>query len=129
MTLNDMLRDVATKQGSDLHLQAGSPATMRRDDGSLEALSQEALSSETIEGLLREAVPAAEAEKVGARDYTTSWEVEGLGRVRASLYRQNRTVAAALRLVPSEVPDLDRIGAPEGVRKLCELRKGLVLVT
>lgn len=129
MTLYEMLREVVDKQGSDLHLQAGTPPMMRGCDGELRAMGEQTLDADEIEQLLREAMPAEEAEHIGDRDYATSWEVDGVGRVRAALYRQNRTVAAALRLVPERVPDLDTIGAPPGVRSLCELRKGLVLVT
>src|SRR5690606_38237188 len=58
-----------------------------------------------------------------------AYSLPGVGRFRANVYRQRGSLAAAFRLIPTSVPDLDELGLPPAVAGLCELSQGLVLVT
>jgi twitching motility protein PilT len=128
MTLQELLKTAAEKNASDLHLQAAMPP-MLRVDGALQAVAETPLQAAEVETLLHEGLPEADAAHVQDLDYQTAFEVPGVGRVRASLYQQNRTPAATLRIIPSTLLPFEQYGFPEGVRKLCELPRGLVLVT
>lgn len=50
-------------------------------------------------------------------------------RFRINLYHTMEGLDAAVRIVPKEVPDCDRLGMPKTIRKLAALRSGLVLIT
>jgi twitching motility protein PilT len=50
-------------------------------------------------------------------------------RFRASYLRKTTGAGAVFRAIPSEILTLDALGVPAGIRKLVELRAGLVLVT
>jgi twitching motility protein PilT len=50
-------------------------------------------------------------------------------RFRANVHHQRGKYAAALRLLPNEVPTLSSLELPSQVAQLCTLRRGLVLVT
>lgn len=58
-----------------------------------------------------------------------AWALASGQRFRINLYRSAEGLAAAVRIVPREIPDCDGLGLPETVRKLAQLRRGLVLLT
>lgn len=58
-----------------------------------------------------------------------SFSVGGLGRFRCNVYRQRGSMAAVLRVVKFDLPDFTALGIPGSVMNLCNLNKGLVLVT
>ncbi len=64
---------------------------------------------------------------VEERDYVFS--IPGLARVRANVYRQNATAAAALRIIPLSPPTLDELELPEALKDLAMQPRGLILVT
>lgn len=58
-----------------------------------------------------------------------SFSIKGTGRFRANIYRQRGSFSAVLRCVPFELPDSSKLGIPESVMNLSELKSGIVLVT
>ena len=52
-----------------------------------------------------------------------------MGRCRASVFRQRGSIAVALRLIPTQPPDLDSLGVPPSIAKLADESRGLVVVT
>lgn len=50
-------------------------------------------------------------------------------RFRINLYNNIDGLAAAVRIIPKEVPTCAGLGLPDAVRKVAELRRGLVLLT
>ena len=115
---------------SDLHLTSGKPASYRVD-GELQIDEQESvLTVDVFEQLLIEIAPEhnrQEFEETNDTDF--AYEVDGVGRVRANFFRSNAGPCAVFRLIPQQVLTLDQLGAPESVRQLCGLTKGLVVVT
>jgi len=53
----------------------------------------------------------------------------GIGRFRANYYRTLGDIAAAFRIIPTEIPSLDDLNAPQIYKKLIKREKGLILVT
>jgi twitching motility protein PilT len=124
-----LLTEAVEKGASDLHLCAGS-APMIRSQGELVPLSDVILTPEKC----RELIYSVFAENQRAR-FEENWEldfalmVKGLGRFRANAHYSRGTIEAAFRHIPDYIPDLDTLGLPPIVRKLCTLKQGLVLVT
>jgi len=58
-----------------------------------------------------------------------SFSIKGTGRFRANIYRQRGSFSAVLRCVPFELPDSAKLGIPESVMALSEIKSGIVLVT
>ncbi len=54
--------------------------------------------------------------------------LEGVGRLRCSVYHQNDRVGAAFRLIPEHLPTFEELGLPEIVRTIAKFPRGLVLV-
>ncbi|MCH5203235.1 MAG: PilT/PilU family type 4a pilus ATPase [Oscillospiraceae bacterium] len=58
-----------------------------------------------------------------------SISVVGMGRFRANVFKQRGSYAAVLRYVPFTLPEPDKLGIPEGVMRLSQMKSGIVLVT
>ncbi|MFS8641276.1 MAG: type IV pilus twitching motility protein PilT [Symbiobacteriaceae bacterium] len=123
------LRQAADCGASDLHLTVESPPVVRVH-GELQDLPGPRLRPEQVEALVRPILDQRLQERLerdGQVDF--AYSLPGVGRFRANVYRQRGSLAAAFRLIPTSVPDLDELGLPPAVAGLCELSQGLVLVT
>jgi twitching motility protein PilT len=64
-----------------------------------------------------------------AEEVDLVFTIPGLVRVRANLFLQRTTAAAALRIIPLQPLSLEDLGLPAVVKELCGQRQGLILVT
>ncbi|NVB82004.1 MAG: PilT/PilU family type 4a pilus ATPase [Kofleriaceae bacterium] len=115
--------------GSDLHLSPGYPP-MLRIRGQLVADGDKPLTSPDIEALL---LPLLSAEQratfEGGGDLDFAHAHGTKARFRANYLRKLTGTGAVFRAIPTIIKTLDELGVPAGIRKLAELRAGLVLVT
>ena len=59
-----------------------------------------------------------------------AYEVEDVGRFRVNAFHQRRLVGFVFRHIPRVLPSLEELNLPaEQLRKLCDMHRGLVLVT
>ena len=58
-----------------------------------------------------------------------SYTIDGLSRFRGNILFQRNTMSVNFRVIPLEIPELDALGLPPGVKNLCHQSRGLVLVT
>lgn len=128
--LDALLRQVAEGGGSDLHLTAGAPPTIRVRGEMTPVPGQPVLAAED----LREAVYAVLTERQRqvleeTRELDLSYAVPGLARFRVNVFWQREALGAVLRLIPWEVKPLSELGMPPVVESFADLRRGLVLVT
>ena len=129
-TLEKLARKLVEDGGSDLHIAAGSPPMMRID-GRLETAGEEQLDAEASRKLVY-AILSAEQVKRFEEDLELdmSFGIEGLGRFRTNVFLQRDAVGAVLRVIPRETIPFNELGLPpEACERICNLRKGLVLVT
>jgi twitching motility protein PilT len=115
---------------SDLHLTS-SIAPMFRIDGEMAAIDGcPPITAEQMLNLLFEITPEEnkrEYQKVFDTDF--AYELPEYGRFRANLFRDHRGPGGVFRLIPSKIPSAESLGLPKAVLDLCQLPKGLVLVT
>ena len=130
MTVDPLVAIAVARQASDIHLRAHQ-FPLIRVHGTLERLTTFPLvSHEDIEGAARQLLTADQMEKLTRRQEVDAALVfEGLGRCRASVFRQKGTLAISLRLIPSNPPNLDELGLPASVLALVHESRGLVLIT
>jgi twitching motility protein PilT len=128
LRLEDWLRLVAARGGSDLLLVAGAPPSVRID-GRVHPLEDGPLDGVDVEGAVLPALPPhARAMYRSAHIADGSFRVAGVGRFRINLHRERGRAAAAVRLLPTRVPRLATLGLPPAVELLSRLPRGLVLV-
>jgi twitching motility protein PilT len=115
--------------GSDLHLGAGYPP-MLRIRGELVPEGDRVLTAADIDALLAPLPSRAQAAQFAATgDLDFAYAHGTRARFRANYLRKTTGAGAVFRAIPSEILSLDALGVPAGIRKLVELRSGLVLVT
>jgi twitching motility protein PilT len=62
-------------------------------------------------------------------DIDFSYEIPGLSRYRVNVFRQQRGAGAVFRVIPTKILTIEQLGLPDQVRRVTNLRSGLVLVT
>jgi twitching motility protein PilT len=62
-------------------------------------------------------------------DTDFAYEITGIARFRANLFRDRNGVGAVLRQIPHRIQTFEALGLPDCCKTLCMLNKGLVLVT
>lgn len=127
--LHKLLTYAVQKEASDIHLSAGSPPIVRIH-GSLRRIEGTILTSQNIESICR-AILTEEQNRIlqEHNELDFAYPVPGLARFRTNLFFQMRGGAAAFRTIPDRVRSLEELRAPQGIRKLCREKKGIVLVT
>jgi twitching motility protein PilT len=58
-----------------------------------------------------------------------AYSVSGLGRFRANIFQQRGSVSIVLRVIPDQTKNSGSLGLPPVLDKICEERRGLILVT
>jgi twitching motility protein PilT len=115
--------------GSDLHLAAGYPP-MLRIRGDLVADGDRVLTAADVDALIAPLLSREQAAQFAATGDLDFAHAHGTrARFRANYLRKTTGAGAVFRAIPSEILSLDALGVPTGIRRLVELRSGLVLVT
>jgi twitching motility protein PilT len=128
-SLDQLLAQAIASNVSDIILVNGSPVTFRMN-GALTALPGSDISTEHIWKLLEPLLTASQHEELKERKCLDFCFVRGeTGRFRANLHFQRGTLAASIRLLPSEVPSLESLHLPRSLSVLAERRQGLILLT
>jgi twitching motility protein PilT len=124
-----LLRMLVESGGSDLHLRCGERPIVRRD-GDLVRLEEAELDDATLSAMLLSIMPARNRSEFGeTNDTDFAHEITGLARFRANALRDRLGAAAVFRVIPATIITADQLGLPACVQQLCQLTKGLVLVT
>ncbi len=130
-SIEDAFERLIEIQASDLLLSCGSPPRVRKD-GQLELFKADEppLTPADTERLIKEILQPGDWRILQKRrqvDFAYTWRDKV--RIRANAYFQRDSIAAALRLLPLEIPGFELLGMPESVHRLLERRQGLILVT
>lgn len=130
LKIETMLEEVIKSKASDLHLQVGVPP-MLRVDGALKPIPDTknldaATVAKLVDGLFDE------PQKVifdKDKEVDFSFSFGDYGRFRVNAFHERGNVAAALRLIPKDILNLEQLGLPKVVGTFASYPRGLVLVT
>lgn len=127
--MNELLKRTVEMKASDLHLVPGfKPAV--RVNGEICSMDYPVLAPPNVEDLVHSLLNTEQQERL-KKDWELdfSYAIHGIARFRGNVMKQRGTLAAAFRAVPFTLPQFDELGLPEEVKGLCDLSRGLVLVT
>ena len=128
-SLDRILKHAVDRGASDVLLVVGSGVVLRLG-GHLERAPEPVLTDQAIHDLLLPLLlPERRKELETLRTFDFSFVREGIGRFRANLHYQRGTLAAALRILPAEIPTLESLNLPAHIGKLVDRKQGLILVT
>jgi twitching motility protein PilT len=131
ITMEELLRTMVERGGSDLHISAGSAPRTRIDGSLLEIPQTEIMSPEQTKKLVYSVLDGPQISRFEQDlELDMSFGLAGVGRFRVNVFFQRGAVGSVLRTIPYEIFTFDQLGLPVVVCKhLCELSRGLVLVT
>jgi twitching motility protein PilT len=128
--IDRLFHRLVAEGASDLHLSANE-APMIRKDGDMQRLSGEpVLNAEQLFALLAPIIPDTNRAQFDKEDDTDfAYAIEGLARFRANLFRDRHGAGAVFRTIPAKIISSEKLGLSTAITDLCNLHKGLVLVT
>ena len=129
--IDALFRQMCEVGASDLHLTSGMPPLVRKD-GEMRPLTEGAApyTRDALTRLLMEVTPAHNRAEFEARNDTDfAYEILGLARFRANIFMDRMGIGGVFRVIPSKILTAEQLGLSQHVLNLCQLKKGLVLVT
>ena len=130
MNVDDLLRIAVERKASDLHLKVGNHPYLRID-GSLHPLAEQPrISPEEMLSMAFSMMTNRQKQKFKeTAELDLSYGVPGLGRFRVNIFQQRGNVGMVLRVIPTKIKSIDDLMLPPIINKICEEKRGLVLVT
>jgi twitching motility protein PilU len=126
--VNDLLRLMISRNGSDLFLTADFPPAIKVD-GKVTKVSPQPLNSQHTLALARAVMndkQAAEFEKTKECNFAIS--PQGIGRFRCNAFVQQGHVGIVMRTIPQVLPTIDGLRLPEVLKEVAMTKRGLVIL-
>ncbi|MBO4956578.1 MAG: PilT/PilU family type 4a pilus ATPase [Rickettsiales bacterium] len=128
--LNNLLLELKEKNVSDIHIKSDHKIYCRINGDIVVLENSKELSSDDIinnlQTVLNNRIKTEFMENMQA-DF--GFSATNKTRYRANLYKTTNGVSLALRTINSDITPLDKLGAPEVLKKIANLQKGLVIIS
>lgn len=130
MQIHDLLQFTIDNKGSDIHLVAGSPLSVRVNGVLSFPAGSTILTKEQVESLIFSVLSAEQKKSLEEhKEIDLAYQFEQKGRFRISAYRQMDSYAAAFRLIPDEILSIDELNLPKIFHSFASYNQGLILFT
>ncbi len=128
--LHRLLKAAVDSGASDVHLKPGKPPVFRVN-GALHVLTKHPpLTAQDMSAIARLVLDDRQIERYKQNhQIDLAYSVTGLGRFRLNVYQQRGTLAFAFRVIPYKVQSFVELHMPPILEKICQERRGMVLVT
>jgi twitching motility protein PilT len=128
--LDELLRTQASRKASDLHLRSGERAVFRVDGDIVREDNVEPFTADFLERMLLGIMPERNRREFDeTNDTDLAYELPDLARFRVNVFRDRHGIGSVIRAISSRVVTAEEMGITPEVQRLCDLSKGLVLVT
>ncbi len=128
--IDDLLVTATAHFASDLHLKVGSFPVMRIGGELFPVADAPRLSPEDTLDMAFSMMSNRQKQKLKeVSEVDIAYSVKGLGRFRAIIFQQRGTVSIVLRVIPDQSKNTAALGLPPVIDRICEERRGLILVT
>ena len=128
--IDSLFQRMSDLGASDLHMTSGRKPMFRLHGDMVSIEDCAVLQPDQMRQVLYEITPKAFQkifEDTGDADF--AYEIPGTARYRCNLFLDHRGPGAVFRLIPAEVLTAEQLALPASVLDLCNLSKGLVVVT
>ncbi|MBQ48264.1 MAG: type IV pili twitching motility protein PilT [Zetaproteobacteria bacterium] len=127
--LPQLFKTLIDQGASDLHISALTPPRLRID-GQLVPLNLPALTPEQSMSLCYSILTESQKKSFEeSKEIDLAFSIRDLARFRANIYLERNHVAGAFRVIPFKIYTVQDLGLPSIITKICNLPRGLVLVT
>jgi len=126
--VNDLLRLMISRNGSDLFLTADFPPAIKVD-GRVTKVSPQPLTGQHTMALARAVMndkQAAEFERTKECNFAIS--PQGIGRFRCNAFVQMGHIGLVFRVIPANLPTVDQLGLPKVLKDITMTKRGLVIM-
>lgn len=128
MKIDNLIVTARNMGCSDIHISVGMPL-MFRINGKLQNAPQQ-FSDEETDDMLSEMLTEQQEEDLDrGLDADFSVCTSDGNRQRVNVFRQDKKLAATIRILNSTIPSLDMLGLPKVLNELADRPRGLILVT
>jgi len=130
VVLDDLLVHMLEVGGSDLHLTADAPPTVRLRGEMVAVDDVETLKPAQLRDLLYGVMTERQRKTYEENlELDFAYAVPGRARFRVNVFQQRDSLGAVMRIIPWEIQNLENLGMPKVVQSFASLKRGLVLVT
>jgi twitching motility protein PilT len=128
--LDELLVALVDRGGSDLHLTAGIPPSIRVH-GEITALDEFPVCvPDDLQKMLYSIMTQKQREQFeNELELDMSYSIPGKARFRVNIFQQRDAIGSVMRVIPFEILPLETLGIPEQVSNFAYLPRGFVLVT
>ena len=126
--INDLLRLMVNRNGSDLFITGDFPPAMKVD-GKVTKVSPQPLNAGHTLALARAIMndkQAAEFERTKECNFAIS--PPGVGRFRVNAFIQQGQVGMVMRVIPAVIPTIDGLGIPQVLKDVVMTKRGLTII-
>ena len=129
--IDRLLKFMNAKGASDLHISTGRVPMMRLH-GEIKPVSPDLppLTADSMRVMLFSIMPAhCRQQYTEKNDTDFAYEIAGVARFRVNCFVDRRGPCGVMRRIPSDIIPAESLGLSKAMLDLCDLPKGLVLVT
>src|SRR5229473_1307565 len=126
--MQDLLRRMVEKKGSDLFITAGFPPAIKVD-GEIRPQSDRSLSPEQSAGLVRAIMNDRQTKEFDAtKECNFAISPPGIGRFRVSAFVQQGFTGAVLRTINAKIPTFEELELPPILKDVVLSKRGFVIL-
>lgn len=130
MNIHDIMQQVVDKQGSDIHINVGTPPMLRVSGNLVAVEGAPVITQELAEKLIMPIVTQEQKDYVRVnKELDLGYQFQDKGRFRINVFHAMGTLGAAMRLIPDRVKNLDELNLPPIMSQFSTFNQGLVLLT
>ncbi len=129
--IDELLQFVLDTKGSDLHLAVNKPPCVRVHGNVRELPQYEPFRAPTLQRIIYDVLTDEQIQR-----FENDWELDfayttadAAARFRVNIFRDKGALAAAMRVIPTKIPNPEDLGLPPVILELANRPRGLMLVT
>ncbi len=129
--IDELLQFVLDMKGSDLHLAVNKPPCVRVHGKVRELAQYEPFRAPALQRVIYDVLTDEQIQR-----FENDWELDfayttadGAARFRVNIFRDKNALAAAMRVIPTKIPNPEDLGLPPVILELANRPRGLMLVT
>ena len=126
--MQDLLKAMMARQGSDLFITAGFPPAIKAH-GQVVPVTDKPLSADQSATLVRAIMNDRQTKEFDAsKECNFAIAPPQIGRFRVNAFVQQGRTGAVLRTITVDIPEFDKLGLPPVLKEVIMTKRGLVLV-
>ena len=129
ISLDELLLEAHQREASDLFIRANARPAMRIH-GRIRTTDLDIITPDDARRIAYSKMSGRQIEEFDRHhEMDLAFDLQGICRIRCSIYNQRGTVALANRLIPMKIRTLEELSMPPALVEFTKARNGLVLVT